>query len=223
MIQSELTKLIAPHLPGARIEVMALPQTPQLNLYLLNADYPQHELEPEQVAHLMDNPLYWSFCWASGQVLASFLLANPEWVSGRRVLDFGCGSGVVAIAAAMAGAARVVACDIDQEALLATQLNAALNGAEVELAADFYDVEGEIDLIIVADVLYDRGNLPWLQRFVSRADEVLIADSRIKDFDFPPYRQIGQRDACTLPDLDESMEFRDVRLYHAAGTNQAVP
>lgn len=194
---------------------MALPQTPELQLYLLNADYPQHELEPAQVAHLMDNPLYWSFCWASGQVLAAFLLQNPEWVAGRRVLDFGCGSGVVAVAAAMAGAERVVACDIDPEALLATGLNAELNRVKLELSADFDAVEGELDIIIVADVLYDRGNLPWLSRFTERAGEVLIADSRIKDFDFPPYRQIGRRDACTLPDLDESAEFRDVRLYHA--------
>ena len=69
--------------------------------------------------------------------------------------------------------------------------------------------------MIVADVLYDRGNFPWLQRFVERADKVLIADSRVKDFDHPPYRQIARQDSCTWPDLDESAEFRDVRIYLA--------
>ena len=72
-----------------------------------------------------------------------------------------------------------------------------------------------IDLIIVADVLYDKANFPWLRRFLERASEVLVADSRVKDFDHPPYRQIARRDSCTLPDLDESAEFRDVRIYHA--------
>lgn len=186
-----------------------------LQLYLLGADYPQHTLEPEQIAHLMDNPLYWSFCWASGQVLAQFLLEDPARVAGRHVLDFGCGSGVVAIAAAAAGAERVIACDIDPIALEASEANAALNGVVLEYAADFDAVEGKLDLIIVADVLYDRENLPWLQRFCERASEVLVADSRIKDFNVAPYRQIGRRAACTLPDLDESPEFRDVRLYHA--------
>ena len=65
-------------------------------------------------------------------------------------------------------------------------------------------------------MLYDRDNLPWLQRFIERAKDVLVADSRVKDFNFPPYEQIAQVNACTLPDLDESIEFRDVRIYQAA-------
>ena len=67
----------------------------------------------------------------------------------------------------------------------------------------------------MADVLYDKGNFPWLQRFIERAERVLIADSRVKNFDHPPYRQIERRDSCTLPDLDESPEFRDVSIYLA--------
>ena len=66
-------------------------------------------------------------------------------------------------------------------------------------------------------VLYDRANLSWLREFIGRATRVLVADSRVKDFDVPPYRQIARRESCTLPDLDESAEFRDVRLY-LAGT-----
>jgi predicted nicotinamide N-methyase len=202
-------------LPDARLEEFALPATPGIRLLLLESSYPQDELSPETVRRVMDNPLYWSFCWASGQVLARFLLEQPQWVRGKRVLDFGCGSGVVAIAAAQAGAARVVACDIDPLALAATRHNARRSGVSLELAGDFFSVAGEIDLIIVADVLYDRANLGWLQRFVARAPRVLIADSRVKDFNHPPYRQIGRYSGCTLPDLDESAEFRDVRIYLA--------
>lgn len=215
MVDRKLSQTIQALLPGARIEAMALPQYPSLNLFLLNEDFPQGELSREQVASLMDTPLYWVFCWASGQVLARFFRDDPSWVRGKRVLDFGCGSGVVAIAAALAGAREVIACDIDPQALEATRKNAQLNGVELVLSGDYFDVEGKIDLIVVADVLYDRENFAWLQHFVERADQVLIADSRVKDFDHPPYVQIERCEASTLPDLDESPEFRDVRIYLA--------
>lgn len=202
-------------IPAARLEVTSLPRCPAIQLLLLNADYPQGDLSPPQVQRVMDNPLYWVFCWASGQVLAEFLLENPRWVTGKRVLDFGCGSGVVAVAAALAGASEVVACDIDPLAQAATRINARLNGVTVNVSPDWDAIEGPIDLIIVADVLYDSGNFAWLQRFTQRAARVLIADSRVKDFDYPPYRQIARRSSCTVPDLDESAEFRDVRIYLA--------
>jgi len=180
VVDENLSKAL---LPEARIEVMPLPAYPALRLFLLNEDYPQGSLSGEVVTRLMDNPLYWVFCWASGQVLAQFLRDDPSWVRGKRVLDFGCGSGVVAIAAALGGASEVIACDTDPLALKATQRNAELNGVELTLASEYFKVEGEVDLIIVADVLYDRENLVWLQRFTDRATQVLIADSRIKDFD----------------------------------------
>ena len=202
-------------IPAARLEVTRLPGCGDLRLLLLNADYPQGDLTAQQVQRVMDNPLYWVFCWASGQVLAEFLLENPHWVAGKRVLDFGCGSGVVAVAAALAGAAEVIACDIDPLAQAATRINAGLNGVSLSVSHDWDAIEGPIDLIIVADVLYDSGNFAWLQRFTRRAASVLIADSRVKHFDHPPYRQIARRNSCTVPDLDESAEFRDVRIYLA--------
>jgi len=203
-------------IPGARLELTPLPTDPVIALRLLNADYPQGELGPGQVQQIMNNPLYWVFCWASGLVLARWLLDNPAWVRGKRVLDFGCGSGVVAIAAALAGAREVVACDIDPDALMATAENAAFNRVDLQLTDDFYRVEGEVDLLLVADVLYDRGNLVWLEAFRERASQVLLADSRVKDFNAPGYRQLAARDAHTMPDLDESAEFRDVRIYLGA-------
>lgn len=202
-------------LPAARLEETALPATPAVRLLLLQGDYPRAGLPVETVQRVMDNPLYWVFCWAAGQVLARFIMAQPSWVRGKRVLDFGCGSGVAAIAAALAGASEVIACDTDPLAMAATRSNARRSGVSVTVTDDFFSVQGPVDLIIVADVLYDRSNLDWLQRFVERADRVLIADSRIRNFDHPPYRQIARHASCTLPDLDESAEFRDVRIYCA--------
>ena len=202
-------------IPGARLAITSLPDCPGIKLHLLNADYPQGELDSEALKRVMNNPLYWVFCWASGQVLAQVLLREPGRVRGKRVVDFGCGSGVVAIAAAQAGAAEVIACDTDALALQASARNARLNGVELQLSPDLDAIEGAVDLLIAADVLYDRENLPWLARFVERAPRVLVADSRLKDFDFPPYREIARHESCTLPDLDESAAFREVRVYAA--------
>jgi len=218
LISSSLTEIVHEILPTARIETLPLNNGTGIELYLMNEDYPQGQLPQEAALQLMEQPYYWAFCWASGLVLSQYIVDNPELVRGRRVVDFGCGSGVVAIAAAKAGAAEVIACDIDPVAQAATRENAELNNVELVISDDFDNIDGHVDIIIVADVLYDRDNFPWLQRFVERADDVLIADSRVKNFDHPPYQQIARCDGCTMPDLDESAEFRDVRLYRTMAT-----
>lgn len=202
-------------LPEARLEAVQLPGCPQLRLLLLEEAADLRRLDDDTARRIMDNPLYWLFCWASGQVLARYLLAHPEAVVGKRVLDFGCGSGVVAIAAALAGAREVIACDNDALALSATAFNARLNAVSLTPAGDFDAVTGDLDLILVADVLYDRANLCWLSRFTERAPEVLLADSRVRDFAVPPYRRVAVEDSCTVPDLDESREFNRVAIYRA--------
>lgn len=215
-INSSLTALLPRALSDACLQATRLPLTgDRVVLYLLNADYPQQLLGPEAVRHLMHDPLYWVFCWASGQVLAAELLRHPQRVSGRRVLDFGSGSGVVAIAAALAGAREVIACDSDPHALRACAENARLNNVELTLAAAYDDVGGEVDVVTAADVLYDRDNLACLDHFLERAPVVLLADSRVRDFDYPPYRTLMQAEATTWPDLEESAEFRQVSVYLA--------
>ena len=175
----------------------------------------QRSFSQEEILAIQAYPAYWAFCWASGQVLARYILQNPELVKDKRIMDFGAGSGIVAIAAIMAGAKRVIACDIDPDALLSCQENARLNNVEFELHGDLFEFDQEIDLLIAADVLYDKENLPLLDVFLQKAPEVLVADSRVKNFDFPPYTAIGQIDSFTVPDLDELDEFRLVNLYKA--------
>lgn len=216
IVHRTLTETLQKTLPNARAELLSLPLASTIELFLVNADFAQHKLSQDEITVIMAHPAYWAFCWASGQVLARLILDEPERVYGKRVLDFGSGSGVVAIAAGQAGAAEVLACDIDSDALLATQYNAKQNGVDVVLYSDFAEIKGVIDMIIVADVLYDRANLPWLRTFTERAGEVLVADSRVKNFHYPPYRQIAQRESMTVPDMDEFDEFRTVRIYEAA-------
>jgi len=200
-------------LPSARAELSSLPDVPELSLYLLNADFRSDALTREETLAVLNYPAYWAFCWASGQVLARWLLDHPQWLAGKTVLDFGCGSGVAAIAAARAGAAHVIACDLDPDALMATGHNAELNAVELELCADFNAVREPLDVILVADVLYDRANLSWLPHFRARAPQVLVADSRVKNFSAVGYRKIGAFNSTTWPDLDEFDEFRSVQLY----------
>ncbi len=203
-------------LPGAMLREQFVDARRELVLLLLDDSAANRGLDSATARRVMDNPLYWIFCWASGRVLADHLAANPELVRGRRVLDFGAGSGVAAIAAARAGAAQVIACDTDPLARTATAWNAHRNGVHVTPSADFEDVAGDVDVILVADVLYDRANLGWLARFLRRADEVLVADSRVRDFCEPGYVAIGEVESSTLPDLGESREFNRVSLYRGS-------
>lgn len=196
--------LVAERLPGT-----------DLTLWLIDGQNMDRAFSPEETRRILDEPPYWCFCWASGLAMARWLVEQPHWVQGKRVLDFGAGSGVAAIAAARAGAAEVVACDLDPLALQACRENAALNGVSLGYSADFFAEADRFDLILVADVLYDRANLPLLDHFLSRGQQALVADSRVKDFQHPRYERLHMLEACTWPDLAEPQEFRQVSLYHA--------
>jgi predicted nicotinamide N-methyase len=141
------------------------------------------------------------------------IFRHRQWVAGKVVLDLGSGSGVVAIAAARNGAARVIACDNDPFALAATKANAALNDVAIEVVADLEDVAGAIDLVLLADVLYDTANLPLLDTVTRRFTNVLVADSRIRAIPDARYRCLAEVEARTLPNLGEFDEFRMVALF----------
>lgn len=209
-LQAALSELLG----DAQLVAEALPGT-DLKLWLIDANNMDRAFSPEETRRILEDPPYWSFCWASGLALARFLAEQPHWVAGKRVLDFGAGSGVAGIAAMKAGAVEVVACDLDPLAIEACRANAELNGVTLEYSGDFFAEDDRFDLILVADVLYDRANLPLLDQFLSRGKQALVADSRVRDFQHPLYTRLGILEALTLPDLAEPWEFRRVSLYHA--------
>lgn len=211
---SELQQALGELLGDARLVAERLPGT-ELSLWLIDADNMDRQFNPDETRRILEEPPYWCFCWASGLALARWLAQYPQWVAGKRVLDFGAGSGIAAIAAVKAGALEVVACDLDPLALAASRANAELNGVELRYSDDFFKEADDYDLILVADVLYDRANLPLLDAFLSRGREALVADSRVRDFQHPLYQRLDILDACTWPDLAEPHEFRKVSLYHA--------
>jgi predicted nicotinamide N-methyase len=209
-LQAALSELLG----DARLVAESLPDT-DLKLWLIDGQNMDRAFSPDETRRILDDPPYWAFCWASGLAVARFLAEHPHWVEGRRVLDFGAGSGVAGIAAMKAGALDVVACDLDPLALDACRANAALNDVVLSYSDDFFGEADRFDLILVADVLYDRANLPLLDAFLSRGREALVADSRVRDFQHPLYQRLATLEAMTLPDLAEPWEFRKVSLYHA--------
>ena len=211
---ADLERRLRATLPTARLETGPLPGCPEITLSLINADFPLGPLPPEVMRDVIARPAYWALCWGSGVALGRWLLDRPAVVQGRRVVDLGSGCGVVAVAAALAGAATVVACDTDPDALAATAMNAESNGVTVTLCETLHDLPADNDLLLMADVLYDRENLPLLEAAAGFAREVLVADSRIAELPDPAYRQIDSIDALTHPNLGEFDEFGTVRLFY---------
>jgi predicted nicotinamide N-methyase len=131
------------------------------------------------------DPPFWAFAWAGGQALARYLLDHPEVVKGRYVIDIASGSGLVAVAAAWAGAAAVTAYDIDPLAAAAITVNADANGVPVlAVCADILDTDAaaspDIDVILVADAFYERNLagrvMRFLERGYARGTDVLAGD-----------------------------------------------
>ena len=125
---------------------------------------------------------YWAYPWAGGAALARHFFAHPETVRGRSVLDLGAGSGLVAIAAVKAGAASVIAADIDPLAAVAAKLNAAANDVDVSVVQDDLTkgLPPAVDVIAVGDLFYDRELAlrvtEFLDRCLASGIEILVGD-----------------------------------------------
>lgn len=161
-----------------------VPHVPEISLHVADEALPLWQKTEEELGELGLPPPFWAFAWAGGQALARYVLDHPEAVRGRRVLDLASGSGLVAIAAAKAGAAHVVANDIDGFAMPAIALNAAANGVSLEMeTADRLDPATKLepfDAVLAGDIFYERDTaaraLAFLQRMQARGALVLIGD-----------------------------------------------
>src|SRR5947208_2352704 len=147
--------------------IVAPPLVPEIRLHLATEVAPIWLATEETLAQGAVPPPYWAFAWAGGQALARYLLDHPKTVAGRAVLDFGAGSGLVAIAAAKAGAASVTAAEIDHFAAAAIAANAALNGVTIEvLTSDVLDGGKRYwKLVTAGDICYEQ---PMAERAMRR-------------------------------------------------------
>ena len=163
----------------ARVRV---PLVPEIELGLATEVTPLWSATEAWLESRGIEPPFWAFAWAGGQALARAVLDRRELVRGRRVFDFATGCGIVAIAAVLAGAREVVAIDLDPLACAAARLNAARNGAAIEV------VEGDLvaldlpgaEVVLAGDVFYDREAsarfAPRLARLAERGVRVLVGD-----------------------------------------------
>jgi predicted nicotinamide N-methyase len=167
--------------------VGAPPLVPEIRLHLATDVTPLWQATEPELGAMGVEPPFWAFAWAGGQALARYLLDTPSVVRGRRVLDVATGSGLVAIAAARAGAASVDAIDLDPLAVVALELNLALNGVDARARnADAFgggaddEALAAVDVIVAGDVCYDREMAPvataWLRRRATAGVLVLLGD-----------------------------------------------
>jgi predicted nicotinamide N-methyase len=165
----------------ANTRLCPVPHAPEIRLHVADEATALWERTEEELGAMGLPPPFWAFAWAGGQALARYVLDTPAIVAGRRVLDFATGSGLVAIAAARAGAARVEGSDLDAFAIAATGLNAAENGVAVIARPD--DLIGRDegwDCVLAADVFYERdlagAVTGWLADLHARGTTVLVGD-----------------------------------------------
>jgi predicted nicotinamide N-methyase len=165
----------------AHTRLLAVPHTPEIHLYLADEANALWEKTEEELGEMGLPPPFWAFAWAGGQALARYILDHPEITRGKRVLDFASGSGLVAIAAARAGAASVEASEVDEFALAAIELNAGANRVGVmPRAGDMVGEDDDWQLVLAGDVSYERDMAErvtnWLARLAARGAQVLIGD-----------------------------------------------
>lgn len=152
-------------------------------------------------------PPYWAYVWAGGAVLARHILDHPQMVAGRRVLDLGAGSGLVGIAAAMAGAREVIAAEIDRNGVAAIGLNTAANGVEIAIVDK--DITAgpppAVDLVLAGDVFYGREValrvIPFLDRCLAAGIDVLVGDPRRNDLPLSRLRLLAE---YQVPDFGDA-------------------
>jgi len=201
----------------ANTALIAPPLVPEVRLHLATEVVPlwrktEEELEREGVP-----PPYWAFAWAGGQALSRYVLDNPKIVAGKSVLDFGSGSGLVAIAAMKAGASHVLAADIDTFAGAAMAANGTANGVRFEITAeDIIGRSGDWRTVLVGDMCYERPLaerlLVWLRELARNGALVLLGDPGRSYFPKSGLEKLATYRVQTTREL-EDREIRETSVY----------
>lgn len=158
------------------------PLVPEVKLHLASEIVPIWQMTEEELEKSGLPPPFWAFAWAGGQALSRYILDHPEIVRGKRVLDFGSGSGMIGIAAMKANATSVLAADIDIFSAASIRLNAEVNGVSLNVTTD--DIVGSPnlgwDVILIGDMCYERPLAEriekWVHSLVDGGATALIGD-----------------------------------------------
>jgi predicted nicotinamide N-methyase len=165
----------------ANTTLQSPPHVPEIKLYLADEAHDLWHRTEDELATIGLPPPFWAFAWAGGQGVARYLLDHRQTVEDAVVLDFASGSGLVGIAAATAGATRVIACDIDPFARPAIELNADANQAALEIRVDnLIGSDDGWDVVLAGDVFYEEPLagllIPWFTGLAKRGANVIVGD-----------------------------------------------
>jgi len=199
----------------AQTALSAPPLVPEIRLHLATEITPLWQATEAELAESGLDPPYWAFAWPGGQAMARHLLDHRETVGGRRVLDFAAGSGLAAIAAALAGAAAVEAAEIDPLACTAIALNGAANGVEICCRSeDLVDSSPRWDVVLAGDVCYERTMAErvagWLCRLAGAGCLVLLADPGRSYLPQRGLHEVARHVVPTSRDLEDRSERETV-------------
>lgn len=202
----------------ANTRLQTPPHTPELTLRLADEITPIWRMTEEALEQIGLPPPFWAFAWAGGQALARYILDHPQIVAGKRVIDFASGSGIVAIAAAKAGAAQVLAADIDPFCGAALAANAEANGVSCDFTdADLLDSPPPpADVILAGDICYEKPLaarvLAWLGAARGAGATVLIGDPGRSYFPREGLDKLAEYQVPTTREL-EDMEVKKTAVW----------
>ncbi|MHB1218140.1 MAG: class I SAM-dependent methyltransferase [Alphaproteobacteria bacterium] len=200
----------------AHTAVASPPLVPEIALHLATEITPLWQATEAWLEREGIEPPYWAFAWAGGQALARHLLDRPETVAGKRVLDFGAGSGLVALAAARA-CATVEAAELDSMAVEVIRLNAALNNLLITVViGDVIGRDDGWDVVLAGDMFYERklaaAALPWLRGLAARGALVLLGDPGRAYLPELGLTEVGVYSVPTTREL-EDRDMREGRIW----------
>ena len=206
----------------ANTVLAAPPLVPEIKLHLASEVTPLWQATEATLEKSQLPPPYWAFAWAGGQALARHLLDHAPLVAGKSVLDFGAGSGLVAIAARKAGAITVTAAEIDPFAAAAIALNAAANRCAVEIAtADVIGSAPRWDIVLAGDMCYERPLAErltdWLLRCAAAGALVLLGDPGRAYLPRETLTALARYIVPTPLDLEDRTE-RETTVWRLAGS-----
>ncbi|MBX3532728.1 MAG: methyltransferase [Xanthobacteraceae bacterium] len=200
-----------------------VPHVPEISLYVADEAVPLWQKTEEELDQMGLPPPFWAFAWAGGQALARYVLDHPESVRGKTVLDLASGSGLVAIAAVKAGAARAVANDIDAFAMPAVALNMAANGISLETeTTDRLASETALEsfgAVLAGDIFYERDTaaraFSFLQRMKAQGACVLVGDPGRTYLPKDKMIMLAEYEVPVIRDLEDA-EIKRTRVWALA-------
>lgn len=190
--------------------IKPVPHAEEIRLHLADEALALWQKTEEDLGVLGLAPPFWAFAWAGGQGLARHILDTPALVHGKKVLDFACGSGLVGIAAKMAGAKTCHGVDIDPFAIAAARLNAELNGVTLSLQTG--DITSapppDAEVVFCGDVFYDKpmaeAVLPFLDRLLTSGSTVYVGDPGRSYLPKDRLRELGVYEVPVVGALEDS-------------------